>query len=170
MRPASIGNIFTISFISFQCSAAFPLPSAHFTLTLPPTAASNAITQQHQHRHTTTAASASWGINAANTCSSSRYTSALHVKNPNRIMIQYTPAALQHLAAVELPPTYSQPWTMEKTIAISGALLIAMVVSGFVVCLLQEQLYTFFLMAFHTYIISCSCVHDVCDFLMIACI
>mmetsp|Transcript_4295 Transcript_4295/g.8224 ORF Transcript_4295/g.8224 Transcript_4295/m.8224 type:complete len:571 (+) Transcript_4295:125-1837(+) len=43
--------------------------------------------------------------------------------NKNRITIQYSPSSIQHLAAVELPPVYSRPWTLEKIKAISGAFL-----------------------------------------------
>ena len=58
---------------------------------------------------------------ATTTITTSDTLTALYSTNNKRIQIQYSPTSLQHLAAVELPPVYSRPWTFQKTIAISGA-------------------------------------------------
>jgi Deacetylases, including yeast histone deacetylase and acetoin utilization protein len=65
--------------------------------------------------------------NASSSSSSSTTTVQSRTNNKKekkRITIQYSPSSLQHLAAVELPPVYSRPWTVEKIKAITGAFFI----------------------------------------------
>lgn len=73
--------------------------------------------------------SLSLSTNASSSSSSSSTTttsiqSRNNKKEKKRITIQYSPSSLQHLAAVELPPVYSRPWTVEKIKAITGAFFI----------------------------------------------
>lgn len=78
----------------------------------------------------------SWSSSAISPIHHSRYTSTLkssaisndvsNVQNnieprSREVKIQYSESSLKHLEAVELKADYSRPWTMAKTIAISGA-------------------------------------------------
>jgi len=94
-----------ISFIGIKPTSAFS-PPMQFCPRLP----SNSYYNTHTSPSTATA-----------TATTSDTFTALYSTNNKRIQIQYSPTSLQHLAAVELPPVYSRPWTFQKTIAISGA-------------------------------------------------